>query len=250
MKQLKAIILLLCLTLTACNSVEVYTNLSEEQANLMLSTLLKRGIEAEKTSLGKTGYAVSVDSDQMVQALEILKEHSLPKEDYQNLGTIFSGQSMIASANEEKSRLAYAISQELSDTLSHIDGVLSARVHLVLAEVDTVSNTTTEASASVFLRHTTDSPVVNLVSKVKELTAGAVADLKVDNVAVMLVPARDSVTVPIVQKAEENIFNARFISMAVALALLINALILGIQYYLKKQKNETDTKNNDSNEGA
>lgn len=51
-------------------------------------------------------------------------------------------------------------------------------------------------SAAVFLRHTLDSPVVNLVPEIRELVAGAVASLKYDNVSVMLVPVRESVTVP------------------------------------------------------
>ncbi len=251
MKKLKACLIILCLMLTACNSIEIYTNLSEEQANLMLSTLLKRGIEAEKISLGKTGYAVTVDANQMVQALEILNENSLPQEDFQNLGSVFSGQSMIASANEEKSRLAYAISQELSETFSHIDGVLNARVHLVLADIDTINDKVTEASAAVFLRHTTDSPVVNMVSKIKEITAGSVADLKVENVAVMLVPSRDIVTVPTLATNQSNTFftstgklNFSFITLAAAFALIFNMIILSIQFLYRKKKNKDQKEDN------
>ncbi len=254
MKKLKVLLVLFCLLLSGCNSVEIYTGLTENQANLMLSTLLKRGIQAEKASLGKDGYSVSVSSEQTVQALEILHENSLPREDYQNLGTVFSGQSMIASASEEKSRLAYAISQELADTFSRIDGVLNARVHIVLHEVDTVSNVTTEASASVFIRHTPDSSVVNFIPKIKELTAGAVADLEIDNVAVMLVPARDDVTVPPPQQTsgfsfftQSGSLNFSFIGFALAIALLINALIFGIQIIREKQKNKSlsDNKENE-----
>ncbi len=247
MKKIKACLVILCLLLSACNNVDLYSGLSEDQANLMLSTLLRRGIEAEKTSMGNDGFTVSVSSDQMVQALDILEENSLPREDYQSLGSVFSGQSMIASANEEKSRLAFAISQELSDTFSHIDGVLNARVHLVLHEVDTVSNTETEASASVFLTHTPDSSVVNFVPKIKEITAGAVADLDVNNVAVMLVPVRDSVTVPppTTQASfslfnEDDSFNMSFFALCLGMAVLINALIFGVQYLLKKRKEKNE----------
>ena len=38
--------------------------------------------------------------------------------------------------------------------------------------------------------------MVNLVPEIRELVAGAVASLKYDNVSVMLVPVRESVTVP------------------------------------------------------
>lgn len=112
-----------------------------------------------------------MDEDQLVQSLEILKENNLPRADYENLGKVFSGQGMISSASEEQARMAYAISQELSDTFSRIDGVLTARVHVVLGGTDQATDTRTLPSAAVFLRHTPDSPVVNLVAKIRELTS-------------------------------------------------------------------------------
>ena len=70
---------------------------------------------------------------------------------------------MISSASEEQARMAYAISQELSDTFSRIDGVLTSRVHVVLGGTDQATDARILPSAAVFLRHTPDSPVVNLV---------------------------------------------------------------------------------------
>ena len=188
--------LLLCICLLGCQ-VEVYKGLTEEQVNTMLSTLLRRGIKAEKVAEGKTGFTLVVDESHFVQTLEILKENSLPRESYQNLGTVFSGQGMISSASEEQARMAYAISQELSDTFSRIDGVLTARVHVVLPAADQASDTRTPPSAAVFLRHTPDSPVVSLVSKIRELTAKAVPNLDFEHVSVMLVPVRETVSVPL-----------------------------------------------------
>ena len=170
------LVLSLCAALLGCQ-VEVYRGLTEAQVNTMLSTLLKRGIRAEKTAAGKAGFTLSVDEDQLVQSLEILKENNLPRADYENLGKVFSGQGMISSASEEQARMAYAISQELSDTFSRIDGVLTARVHVVLGGTDQATDTRTLPSAAVFLRHTPDSPVVNLVAKIRELTSKAVPDL-------------------------------------------------------------------------
>lgn len=92
--------------------------------------------------------------------------------------------------------MAYAISQELSDTFSRIDGVLTARVHVVLGGTDQATDTRTLPSAAVFLRYTPDSPVVNLVAKIRELTSKAVPDLDYERVSVMLVPVREQVSVP------------------------------------------------------
>ena len=185
----------LLLLLAGCK-VEMYSGLSEDQANQMLSTLLRRGIQAEKTAAGKAGYTLSVEDSQLVQALQVLKEHSLPRESFKNLGEVFGGDGMISSSTEVQARMAYALSQELADTLSRIDGVLTARVHVVLGVNDKVNNITVNPSAAVFLRHSPDSPVVNLVPEIRELVAGAVASLKYDDVSVMLVPVRESVTVP------------------------------------------------------
>ena len=142
------LVLLLCAALLGCQ-VEVYRGLTEAQVNTMLSTLLKRGIRAEKTAAGKAGFTLSVDEDQLVQSLEILKENNLPRADYENLGKVFSGQGMISSASEEQARMAYAISQELSDTFSRIDGVLTARVHVVLGGTDQATDTRTPFSSAI-----------------------------------------------------------------------------------------------------
>lgn len=189
------LLLSLLLLLSGCK-VEMYSGLSEDQANQMLSTLLRRGIEAEKQAAGKNGYTLLVDDDQLVRALQVLKENSLPREAFKNLGEVFAGDGMISSTSEVQARMSYALSQELADTLSRIDGVLTARVHVVLGGTDQAIDTRTLPSAAVFLRHTPDSPVVNLVAKIRELTSKAVPDLDYERVSVMLVPVREQVSVP------------------------------------------------------
>lgn len=219
------LLLSLAALLAGCK-VEMYTGLSEEQANQMLSTLLRRGIAAEKISAGKNGYTLSVEDDQLVLALQVLKENSLPRESFKNLGEVFSGDGMISSSSEEQARMSYALSQELADTFSRIDGVLTARVHVVLGVNDPVNNIRIEPSAAVFLRHTPDSPVVNLVPEIRELTASSVASLKYDNVSVMLVPVRESVTVPEKRPAPSSLFAPGALTPALVLQVLALALIL------------------------
>ena len=220
-----ALVFILCLLLAACK-VEMYTDLSESQANDMLSTLLKRGIDAEKALAGKTGYSVSVESDQLVRALEILKENSLPRESFKSMGDVFSGQGMISSSSEEQARMSYALSQELADTLSRIDGVLTARVHVVLGVNDTVNNVVVKPSASVFLRHTPESPVVNLVTDIRQLAANAVAGLSYDDVTVMLVPVRESVTVPEPSSGPATLFSPEGVNWLLLVQTALVALVL------------------------
>ena len=122
--------------------------------------------------------------------------------------------------------MSYALSQELADTFSRSDGVLTARVHVVLGVNDPVNNIRIEPSAAVFLRHTPDSPVVNLVPEIRELTASSVASLKYDNVSVMLVPVRESVTVPEKRPAPSSLFAPGALTPALVLQVLALALIL------------------------
>lgn len=189
------VLLLICLCLAACK-VEVYSGLSEDQANLMLGTLLKRGIDVAKENKGKNGFTIMVEENQLVQALDILQENSLPQEKYKNIGEVFSGQGMISSPSEEDARMAYAIAQELSETFSRIDGVLTARVHVVMGKVDEAVNLRIAPSVGVFIRHNPDSTVVNMVSQIREISARSVPGLTADNVSVMLAPVRETVTVP------------------------------------------------------
>jgi type III secretion protein J len=194
--RLKALaIATLALTLCACQQ-ELYTGLPEDEANQMLATLLERGIAANKIAKGKTGYAVSVEDKDVVRALRILSFQGLPRDSYQNIGQVFSGQGMIASATEEQARLSFAISQELAETFSRIDGVLTSRVHVVLEQRDAATDTATPASAAVFLRHVPDSPVPSLTGQIRETCVQSVPGLTFDHVSVMLLPVREKFILP------------------------------------------------------
>ncbi len=184
MKSKQTVALIACVfCLTACEET-LYSNLSERDANEMWVTLLERGIDASKVASGD-GYSVAVPRDQVIRALEIVSERSLPREKFDSLGSVFSGQGMIASQTEEQARLAYAIAQELSDTFSRIDGVLDARVHVVLVQHEKSSGLTTPPSAAVFLRHNESSPVTSMISEIKDIAAKAVPGLTFERVAVM-----------------------------------------------------------------
>lgn len=224
--------LLLCavLLLTGCKS-EVYQGLSESQANAMMGVLLKNGIVPEKSST-KNGYTISVENDQISQTLELMRENNLPRSDFETMGEVFAAQGMISSATEEKARLTYAISQELSDTFSRIDGVLTSRVHVVLGSEDLGTGKVTPATAAVFLRHTPESQAPNLVPRMKELVANAVPGLVPERVSVMLVPVRETITVPMLGAEEAGVTrNRTFFFGALALCFAALAGFLGAAWF-------------------
>jgi type III secretion protein J len=175
---------------------ELFSGLSEEEANRMLVLLLARDFQVEKVDRGKAGFQLTVEKKQTAAALELLSASGYPRTKHENMGEVFSGQGMISTPTEEQARLAYALSQELSETFSRIDGVLTARVHVVLAARDQAGAISTPPSVAVFLRHLPDSPVSNLTPKIKEISSKSVPGLSEEAVSVMLVPVRIDVVLP------------------------------------------------------
>ena len=226
---------LAALMLLAGCKTEVYQGLSEPQANAMMSVLLKNGIEPEKTQT-KAGYTLSVESDRVAQTLELMRDHNLPRENYETMGDIFAAKGMISSATEEKARMTYALSQELSETFSAIDGVLTSRVHVVLETQDMSTGKTTPASAAVILRHTPDSQAPNLIPRIQTLTANAVPGLTQDRVSVMLVPVRETITTPILdaRNAKDNV--SRFFFFGALGFFILSLLGIGGAYWWWRTK--------------
>ncbi|MGC5838861.1 type III secretion inner membrane ring lipoprotein SctJ [Mesorhizobium abyssinicae] len=182
-----ALVVMGMLVLQAC-SVELYSNLNQQQANEIVATLMRRGIPAQREA-GKDGkMTVSVQKGRFAEAMAILDESGLPKQEFQTLGEVFKRDGLVSSPVEERATMIYGLSQELSQTISDIDGVLSARVHLVLPENDPLRQQLVPSSASVFIRHRASVPMNELIPQVKMLVAKGIAGLTYDNVSVTLIP--------------------------------------------------------------
>jgi type III secretion protein J len=182
-----AFVLLMGLLLSACKA-ELYNNLDQRQANEIAAALLKHGIPAQRVANKSGQYTVMVDEQRFAESIAILKEAGLPKQEFQTMGQVFKKDGLVSSPIQERAQMIFALSQELSRTVSEIDGVLSARVHLVLPENDPLRQQLVPSSASVFIRHRSSTPVGNLVPQVKMLVANGVAGLSYDKVSVVLVP--------------------------------------------------------------
>lgn len=177
-----------CLVLQACNS-ELYTNLSEREANEMVAVLLERGISADRISQKDGQMTVVVDQSRFAEAVKLLKENGLPKDHFANMGEIFKRDGLVASPLQERAQMIYALSEELSRTVSEIDGVLSARVHVVLPENDPLRHKLVPSSASVFIRHEAALQINDLIPQIKTLISNSIAGLSYENVSVVPVAA-------------------------------------------------------------
>src|SRR6516225_9127953 len=165
--------------LCACQS-DLYTKLSEAEANEMVALLLRNGISASR-AIAKDGTSVvRVEDGYFADAVSLLNEAGLPKPKFATMGDVFADTKLISSPTEERARFIYATSQELSKTLSEIDGVISARVHLVLPKNDPLREDYKPSSASVFIKHEAAVSVSPLLPQIKTLVANSIEGLTYD----------------------------------------------------------------------
>jgi type III secretion protein J len=204
----------MALALAGCKQA-IYTRLSEAEANDVLLTLIKGGVEAQKRSGEEGTFSVWVPEAEIATAIELLRADAQPSEHYSNLGEVFARNSLVSSPTEERVRYIYGLQQELAKTLSQIDGVLVARVHIVVPASDPFEAAAKPSSASVFLKHRADINMQLVVPSVKDLVVRSIEGLTADSVAVSLFPARATITPP-AQVPVTRFFGALVASRSVA----------------------------------
>ncbi|MCA6105789.1 type III secretion system inner membrane ring lipoprotein SctJ [Bradyrhizobium cenepequi] len=191
---------LLAAALGGCKA-DLYTKLQEREANEMVALLLGNGFDAGRTQSKDGTSTVVVEQKQFAQAVELLKANGYPHQTFTNMGEVFKGGGLIASPTEERARYVYALSEELSKTISDIDGVLSARIHVVLPKNDLLRQDATPSSASVFIRYDARAPVKALLQQIKMLVANSIEGLSYEKVSVVLVPVERNEVQPVITTA-------------------------------------------------
>ncbi|MGA9700075.1 type III secretion system inner membrane ring lipoprotein SctJ [Pseudomonas sp.] len=182
------------LMLSGCgDSVELHRNISEQEANEVIAELADKQIRAQKIP-GKDGVAVRVKASDISRAVRTLDAAGLPKTARSTLGDIFRKEGVISTPLEERARYIYALSQELESTLSNIDGVIVARVHVVLPERVAPGEPVQPASASVFIKHDPRLDPDNINPRVRRMVASSIPGMAsaIDNttkLTVIFVPA-------------------------------------------------------------
>ncbi|NWB53564.1 type III secretion system inner membrane ring lipoprotein SctJ [Pseudomonas sp. F8002] len=190
-------ITLFCLStlmLAGCGeSVELHRQLSEQEANEVVAELADKAIRAQKIP-AKDGVVVRVRANDISRAVRTLEAAGLPKVGRSTLGDIFRKEGVISTPLEERARYIYALSQELEATLSNIDGVIVARVHVVLPERVAPGEPVQPASASVFIKHDPRLDPDNIQARVRRMVASSIPGMasaieNTQKLTVVFVPA-------------------------------------------------------------
>jgi len=251
MKQLKKIILVsaylaFSFLLAACGSkIELLAEVSESEANDVLAVLLNAGIDASKKP-GKEGMvSLDVNQSDVAKAIDVMRAEGLPRERFVKMGEVFRKEGMISSPLEERVRYIWALSQELSATVSQVDGVIKARVHVVLPERGSGGDPTLPSSAAVFIKHKAGYNLEDVQAQIKRLISNSIPGLSAEKVSVVLLPAMSKA------QAEEIENNVKLSQAAMAAARKSNVsmrpellwtivgiflvLVFGLAFYLWKK---------------
>jgi len=210
--------LALAALLSACGDQTLYAKLDERQANDMVSALRLANVPAQKQSR-EDGFEVLTAEADFARAVQILKAQGLPREDFDSLGKVFKREGFVSTPVEERARLMHALSQELSRTLTSIDGVLQARVTLVVPERHPLSDRVQPSSASVMIKHRPGLNIDALLPKVRALVVNSVEGLPYESVSVVAFAAEATPTAAPVPEAQP--------SAALALAFTLGTASLG-----------------------
>lgn len=184
----RRLIMVLALSLLAlsagCRQV-LYSQLSEHEANEMLAVLAQAGIEAQKI-VNEKHWGVEVGRSDLPTAIQVLTRDGLPRSRYTSMAELFKRDSIVSTPTEERVRFIHGVSQELAKTLSLIEGVVAARVHIVLPQNDPLAERSKPSSASVFIRHRPDADLQRELTAIRSLVIRSVEGLTHDSVFVSL----------------------------------------------------------------
>ncbi|MEW4486697.1 type III secretion system inner membrane ring lipoprotein SctJ [Thalassoglobus sp. JC818] len=217
---LTAFVLLL---LSGCSDVDLYSNLHEREANEMMAILLDGGISCTKGEGDEDQtWKLKVGSENFSRAVKILTASGYPTDRHVRMGDVFKKSGLVSSPTEDRIRFVYALSEEIAETISRIDGVVDSRVHVVLPDNDPFSDSTKPSSASVYIKHRSDVDLTAEKMEIKDLVAKSIEGLASDEIEVFL----DEVE-PIAPPPEEGASYSQVFGITIATTSLKKFWIIG-----------------------
>lgn len=186
--------LLACIFLLAACDEQIVHDLSEPDANKVLSRLSAEDLGAKKIPQSDGRWAIAVRRDKIVPALAFIDSNRVLNQRAVNIPTA-SKRSLVPGREEQRFQYERAVAVSIEDSLSAIQGVLEARVHLNLPETDPLFGTRKEDSGSGSVLLVIDSRFSSQDHDIAALVAGA-AGIPAAKVTVLRSVALQQVTAP------------------------------------------------------
>jgi type III secretion protein J len=220
---------LLAAALAGC-SAQIQHGLDERQANELQTVLVERGFDAKKVPEPgkKPTWAVEVPEDKATDAVRVLSELGLPRPRTEGFGDVFGKGSLVPTPTEERALYLQALSGELARTLESAEGVVSARVHLVLPPPARPGTSPALAKASAFVRVRPGAAdrVSAARDELKAVLAGAVEGLSPEAVTLVVSEVETSVKAPSGPPAAVT----RLRVLVIVLGITVSALAMVMTY--------------------
>jgi len=188
---MKVLSIVLCaaalLTLTGCDEqTTLFSNLEERQANSVMAALMDRDISCSKQPGEEGSWNLLIPKSRFAEAATLCERQGLPRRSFHGVGEVFKKSGMVSSPSEERIRFMDATAQDLSSTISMIDGVVDARVHVVLPENDPFAKNLLPSSAAVAIRARWDADLSGAVPQVKSLVKNAIEGISYEKITVTI----------------------------------------------------------------
>lgn len=234
-------------------TAEIQHGLEENQANEIVAVLREAGIRADKKKeKGRVPtFTITVPGKDAANAFAVLSARNLPKQPRKGVYELFGKSSLVPTSTEEHMKKVYAVQSELAETLEKMEGVLDARVHLVLPQKDFFRDSEDpgeKAGASVFLKIIPDYDVAP-VPKIQELVAGAVSGLDPESVSVLIQPGAELKLADSATQPDPRLLQiVTAIALAVVLLLGILTAVTGIRLKRLKKENRVLSRENTGSE--
>jgi type III secretion protein J len=180
------VVLLINIGILGCSDESLYSGLNEREANEIVALLSKAGIVSYKSKSNDDTFTVLTARENFADAIDLLKTNGYPRNRFETLGEVFKKEGFVSSPLEERARLNYAQSQELSRTIESIDGVILARVHLAIPKDNVLESENKPSSASVFIKHRRGINLTDRESQIKALLVNSIEGLPYENVTVAM----------------------------------------------------------------
>lgn len=236
-------LLLLCLISLAGCKAELFSRVSEADANAVMMALYSEGIIASKSRGEGDHWRIEVDDKDYQRALKVTRDHGVPRERFASMGDLFKKEGLVSTPSEVRMRYIFALSQELSNTLSHIDGVVSARVHPVIPVNDPLADKVQPASAAVFIKHLPEADLQLLTPAIKGLVARSIEGLKPENVSLTFFSSRPpAVVMPTAKGGLLSDTNLNLLIVALAACLAVTWAVFGWRLWLKQRTRRSGTR--------